>query len=76
MLVQVGKKRKMEPVETVIVCGQQNFELQNQLNPVGIKIGDDQIINLLRHIVSIYTDWFFISVVSNKGYSSNICYMS
>ena len=48
MLVQLGKKRKMEPVETVIVCGQQNFELQNQLNPVGIKIGDDQIINLLK----------------------------
>ena len=38
----------MEPVETVIIRGQQDFELHDQLNPIEIKIDDDQIINLLK----------------------------
>ena len=31
----------MEPVETVIIRGQQDFELHDQLNPIEIKIDDD-----------------------------------
>ena len=38
----------MEPVETVIMRGQQDFELHHQLNPIEIKIDDDQIINMLK----------------------------
>ena len=38
----------MEPVETVIIRGQQDFELHDQLNPIEIKIDNDQIINFLK----------------------------
>ena len=30
----------VEPVETVIVKGQQKFEIENKLNPVEIEIND------------------------------------
>ena len=32
------KKRKIKPVETVIIRGQQDFELHDQLNPIEIKM--------------------------------------
>ena len=38
----------MEIVNSVMINGQQSFEKHNQLNPVEIKIGDNQVINLLR----------------------------
>ena len=47
-LVQVGIKRKMETVKAVIIHGQQDFELHDQLNPTEIKIDNGQIINLLK----------------------------
>ena len=42
-ITQVGSKRKkhmVEPVETVIVRGQQKFEIESKLNPVEIEIND------------------------------------
>ena len=38
----------MNPVHTLIICSQQDFELHDQLNPIQIKIDDDQIINTLK----------------------------
>ena len=37
-----------EPVETVIICAQQNFEVAGGLNPVHIKIEDDRVLNKLK----------------------------
>ena len=34
-----------KPVETVIICAQQNFEVTGGLNPVHIEIEDDRVLN-------------------------------
>ena len=48
-LTRIGEKRKRkmaEPIETVIVCLQQNFEIADVLNPLQIKIEDDRVLNI------------------------------
>ena len=42
-----------EPEETLIIRGQQNFDL-HFLNPVQIEINDDRILNILKKHKSIY----------------------
>ena len=42
------KKRKIEPIDTLIGRGQQDSELHDQLNPTEIKITDDTFINWLK----------------------------
>ena len=37
-----------EPIETVIIRGQQKFEIENGLNPVEIEINNDRILNILK----------------------------
>ena len=37
-----------EPIETVIICAQQSFEIAGRLNPVQIEIADDRILNMLK----------------------------
>ena len=41
-----------EPIETVIIRGQQKFDLHDVLNPVQIEINDDQILNIKIFIAS------------------------
>ena len=45
-----GEKRKrqmVEPVETIIIRVQQNFEIAGRLHPVQIEIEDDWVLNLI-----------------------------
>ena len=54
---QIGNKKKkemIEPVESVIICRQQKFELNNTLNPVEIEINDDRILNVLKKFIHFY----------------------
>ena len=37
-----------EPIETIIVCAQQNFDVAGGLNPVQIETEDDRILNTLK----------------------------
>ena len=37
-----------QPIETIIVRAQQNFEIAGGLNPVQIEIEDDRVINILK----------------------------
>ena len=37
-----------EPIETVIVQAQQNFEIAGRLNPVQMKIEDNRVLNILK----------------------------
>ena len=39
-----------EPIETVIIRAQQNFEIVGGLNPIQIEIEDDQMLNMLKNI--------------------------
>lgn len=43
-----NRKRKieMQPIETIIVRAQQNFDVAGGLNPIQIEIEDDRIINI------------------------------
>ena len=48
---RLGRKRKLpmqEPIETIIVCAQQNFDVAGGLNPVQIETEDDRILNTLK----------------------------
>ena len=50
-MTEIGTKRKAqmnEPIETIIIRGQQKFDLHDVLNPIQIKINDDQILNILK----------------------------
>ena len=54
---EIGTKRKKqvnEPIETVIVRGQQKFYLHNTLNPIEIKINDDKILKMLKKHKNVY----------------------
>ena len=45
----------MDPLEMLIVWGQQSFEFHNQLNPVQITINDNRVLsNLKKHKNSYY----------------------
>ena len=39
-----------EPIETVIVRGQQKLDLNDILNPIEIEVKDDRILNTLKNI--------------------------
>ena len=39
-----------EPIETVIICVQQSFEIAGGLNPVQIEIDDDRVLNIFKNI--------------------------
>ena len=50
-LTRIGEKRKRqmaEPVETIVIRAQQNFDIAGGLNPVQIEIEDDRVLNLLK----------------------------
>ena len=44
----------VEPVETVIVRGQQKFEIENKLNPVEIEINDHWVLNIFKKYKNVY----------------------
>ena len=39
-----------EPIETIIIRAQQDFDVDGGLNPIQVEIKDDNIINLLKKI--------------------------
>ena len=47
-LVQVGKRRKMESSDTLIIRCQQDFELYHQLNPINVKMDNDKFISSMK----------------------------
>ena len=50
-LTRIGEKRKRttaEPIETVIIHAQQNFEIPGGLNLVQTEIEDDRVLNILK----------------------------
>ena len=50
-LTRIGRKRKLpmqEPIETIIICAQQNFETVGGQNPVQIEIKDDRVVSMLK----------------------------
>ena len=54
---EIGTKRKKQmndPIETVIVRGQQKFHLLDILNPIEIEINDDRILNILKKHKNAY----------------------
>ena len=50
-LTRIGEKTKREmpePIEPVIICAQQSFEITGGLNPVQIEINDDRVLNIFK----------------------------
>ena len=51
LITKLGKRSKNmlpEPIETVIVRAQQDFDVAGGLNPIQIQISDDMVLNLLE----------------------------
>ena len=51
LIMKLGKKRKRqmsEPIETMIIRAQQDFDDDGRLNPIQVEIKDDNTINLLK----------------------------
>lgn len=44
----------MDPLETLMIKGQQNFELHDQINPIQTTTDDDRIVNTLKKDTGIY----------------------
>ena len=47
-IMRIGRKRKLsmaEPIETIVVCAQQSFEVIGGLNPIQIELEDNTILN-------------------------------
>ena len=44
-----------EPIETVIIRGQQKFDLYDVLNPIQIEIDDDRILNTFKKSINVIT---------------------
>ena len=53
---EIGTKRKKmnEPIETILVRGQQKFDLHDILNPIDIEINDDRILNTPKIHKNVY----------------------
>ena len=47
-LVQKIKKKMNEPIEMLIVRGQQKFDLHDILNPIEIEINNDRILKIFK----------------------------
>ena len=50
-ITKLGKRKKgimSEPIESVIIRAQQNFDVVGGLNPIQIEIKDDTVINILK----------------------------
>ena len=53
---RLGRKRKLsmvEPIETIVVCAQQNFDIVRGLNPMQIELEDDRILNALKRYKNV-----------------------
>ena len=51
-----SKRQRNEPIETVIIRGQQKNDLHDVLNPVQIEINDAQLLNILKNIKAFPTN--------------------
>ena len=54
-----------EPIETIIIRAQQDFDIVGGLNPIQIETKDDRIINIFQKIQKCHlqnnTSWTFFS---------------
>ena len=51
-----SKRQRNEPIETVIIRGEQKIDLHDVLNPVQIEINDAQLLNILKNIKTFTTN--------------------
>ena len=69
-----GKRPLMNPLETLMIRGQQSFELHDQINPIQIRTDDDRVVNTLKklqaHIINLcqYEYYFLhlLQTIQNK----------
>ena len=53
---RLGRKRKLsmvEPIETIVVRAQQNFDIARGLKPMQIELEDDRILNALKRYKNV-----------------------
>ena len=52
----------MDPLETLMIRGQHSFELHDQINPMQIRIDDDQVVNTLKKFRGAYYKFTTIGI--------------
>ena len=56
-ITRLGKKRKLnmsQPIESIIIRAQQNFDVAGGLNPIQIEIEDEGIIKIFKNTQTSY----------------------
>ena len=51
LITRLGERKKLlmaQPIETIVIRAQQNFDIAGGLNPIQIEIEDDRILNILK----------------------------
>ena len=79
-ITKLEKRKKgimSEPIESVIIRAQQNFDVVSGLNPIQIEIKDNTVINIFKKMqecsVQDNTSWASFSSVDKKWHSTDIC---
>ena len=61
----------MYSLETLMIRGQQNFELHNQINPIKIRTDDDQVVNNLKKVTRAYYKFAPIGIIFPASVTNN-----
>lgn len=70
-MVKKEKRQLMDPLETLMIKGQQNFELHDQINPIQATIDDDRIVNTLKKDTGIYHKFTPIGILFPASVNNN-----
>ena len=73
-VTKLGNKRQkqtMEPLETLIIRGQQSFELHDQTNPIQITIDDDRVLNTLKKYAGVFYKFTSIGLLFPASVNNN-----
>ena len=61
-----------EPIEMIIICTQQNFEIVGGLNPIQIEIEDDRVVNILKKQKNVLYKLTLLGILFPASIKNNI----
>ena len=62
----------VEPVEIVIVRGQQKFEIESKLNPVEIEVNNGRVLNILKKYENVYYELTPLGILFPSSVTNDI----
>ena len=78
-ITKLGKRKKSmlpEPIETVIIRAQQDFDVVGRLNPIQIQISDDKVLNLLKIYKNVAYKIITIGILFPETNNTNFIFVT